>query len=134
MTEESKAIAEGTKSLIILGPPGEYSTSVINMSVDDDEYIGIIGAGAPALAEVAFELDISQGEQELGVIFIKDPVGDTCAIDAAIDLHIGAERSSKRGTDGFGVRAECFDMMTSGVVSGHELLKADQDVMLVFRL
>jgi len=44
------------------------------MSVDDDEHVGIVGTGDLELAEVVFELDISQGEQELGMIFVKDPV------------------------------------------------------------
>jgi len=51
------------------------------MCVDDDEHVGIVGAGDLELAEVTFELDISQGEKELCVIFIKD---------AAIELHLGA--------------------------------------------
>ena len=50
------AVAEGLEGLIVLGAPGEYSSSVINMGVDDHEYVGVYRTGNLELAEVTFEL------------------------------------------------------------------------------
>ena len=58
------------------------------MGVDDDERIGIVGTGYFELAEVAFELDIALGEEELGVVFVKDTIRDAGAIDTAVDLDV----------------------------------------------
>ena len=58
------------------------------MGVDDDEHVTIVGTSHFELSEVAFELDIALGEEELGVIFVKDTVRDAGVIDAAVDLDI----------------------------------------------
>ncbi len=44
------------------------------------------------------------------------------------------EWGGERSTDGFGVGAECFDMVVSGVVGGDELFETGHDVVLVFGL
>ncbi len=53
------AVAECSEGLVVLGSPGEDSSSVINVSVDDDERIRIVGTGNFELSEVGFELDIA---------------------------------------------------------------------------
>ena len=58
------------------------------MGVDDDKRIRIVGTSHFELSKVAFELGISLGEEELGVIFVKDTVRDAGPIDAAVDLDI----------------------------------------------
>ena len=55
------AVTEGLEGLIVLGAPGEYGSSIINMGVDDHEYVGIFRAGDLEFAEVTFELDIPEG-------------------------------------------------------------------------
>ena len=52
------AIAECTESLIILGAPGEYRSTIINMSVYNNKYVGIFGTGNFEFPEVAFKLSL----------------------------------------------------------------------------
>jgi len=44
------------------------------------------------------------------------------------------EGSGERVADGFRVRAECLDMVASGVVGGDQLFEAGHDVVLVLGL
>jgi hypothetical protein len=62
------------EGLVVLGTPGEDSSSIINVDVDNDKHIRIVGASHFELSKVAFELDVALGEFELGVIFVKDTV------------------------------------------------------------
>jgi hypothetical protein len=57
--------------------------------VDNDECCWISRTSNLELARITFELEVSQGEEELGVIVIKYLVRDASAVDAAEDLHVG---------------------------------------------
>jgi len=39
------AVAEHLKSLVVLGAQGKNSSTMIDMSVDNDENVGVFGAG-----------------------------------------------------------------------------------------
>ena len=39
------AVAECLESLVILGAPGKDCATIIHMSVEDDEDVGVVGAG-----------------------------------------------------------------------------------------
>jgi len=39
------AVAEQLKSLVVLGAQGKNSSTMIDMSVDNDENVGVFGAG-----------------------------------------------------------------------------------------
>jgi len=58
------------------------------MSVDDDEDGGISGARDLEFAQVAFKLDVAQGEEELSVVVVEDLVRDAGSVDAAEDLDV----------------------------------------------
>jgi hypothetical protein len=58
------------------------------VGVDDDKCIRIVGTSHFEFSKVAFELDISLGEEEPGVIFVKDTFRDAGSVDAAVDLNI----------------------------------------------
>jgi hypothetical protein len=77
------------ESLVVFGSPGKDSASVVYVGIDDDEDGGIGGAYDLELPKVAFELDVAQREEELGVIVVEDLVRDTSAVDAANDLDVG---------------------------------------------
>ena len=77
------------EGLIVFGSPGEDSASIVDVSVDDDEDGGISGARDLEFAQVAFELDEAQGEEELGVVVVEDLVRDAGSVDAAEDLDVG---------------------------------------------
>ena len=89
MAEEWIAIAVCSKSLIILGAPGKYCSTIINMSVDNNKYVGIFGTGDLEFPEVAFKLDVAKGDEELRVILVEDLVGDASTVDTLEDLHVG---------------------------------------------
>ena len=57
--------------------------------MDDDEDGGISGARDLEVAQVAFELNVAQGEEELGVIVVEDLVRDAGSVDTAEDLVVG---------------------------------------------
>ena len=59
------------------------------MSIDDNKCSRILRASDLELSEVAFELDVSKGEKELGMVVIEDLVRDTGSIDTTKDLNIG---------------------------------------------
>ena len=44
------AVSERLESLVILGAPGKNSTTIIHMSVEDDEDVGVFGTGDLELA------------------------------------------------------------------------------------
>ena len=75
-------------SAVLFGTPSEDSSSIINVGVDDEEHMRIVGASHFELLKVAFKLDIALEEEELGVIFVKDTVRNAGAIDATADLDI----------------------------------------------
>ena len=75
-------------SAVLFGTPGEDSSSIINVGVDDDKHMRIVKASHFELSKVAFKLDIALEEEELGVIFVKDTVRNAGAIDATADLDI----------------------------------------------
>jgi hypothetical protein len=77
------------KGLVIFGSPGEDSSSIVDVGIDDDEDGGISGARDLEFAQVSFELDVAQGEEERGVVIVEDLVRDAGAVDAANDLDIG---------------------------------------------
>ena len=58
------------------------------MRVDNDECSGISRTSDLELARVTFELEVSQGEEELGMVIVEDLVGNTSTVDAAEDLHV----------------------------------------------
>jgi len=58
--------------------------------VDNGECSWISRTSDLELARIAFELKVSQGEEELGMVIVKDFVRDASAVDAAEDLHVGA--------------------------------------------
>ena len=58
------------------------------MSVDNDECSGISRTSDLELTRVTFELEVSQGEEELGMVIVEDLVGNTSTVDAAEDLHV----------------------------------------------
>ena len=70
------------EGLIVFGSPSEDSASIIDVSVDDDEDGGISEARDLEFAQVAFELDVAQGEEELGVVVVEDLVRDAGSVDA----------------------------------------------------
>ena len=59
------------------------------MSVDNNGHVRIFGAGDLEFSEVAFKLDITKGEEELGVILVEDLVGDASTVDALANLYVG---------------------------------------------
>jgi len=59
------------------------------MSVDDGKDGGISGARDLEFAQVAFELGVAQGEEELGVVVVEDLVRDAGSVDAAEDFDVG---------------------------------------------
>ena len=59
------------------------------MRVDNGECSWISRTSDLELARIAFELKVSQGEEELGMVIVKDFVRDASAVDAAEDLHVG---------------------------------------------
>ena len=58
------------------------------MRVDNDECSWISRASDLELARVTFKLEVSQGEEELGMVIVEDLVRNTGAVDAAEDLHV----------------------------------------------
>ena len=60
------------------------------MSIDDNKCSRILRTGDLELSEIAFELDVSKGEKELGVVLVKDLVRDAGSVDTTKDLDIGA--------------------------------------------
>ena len=57
--------------------------------MDDDEDNGISGARDLEVAQVAFEPNVAQGEEELGVVVVEDLVRDAGSVDTAEDLDVG---------------------------------------------
>ncbi len=57
--------------------------------MDDDEDGGISGARDLEVAQVAFELNVAQGEEELGVIVVEDLARNAGSVDTAEDLDVG---------------------------------------------
>ena len=82
------AVAERLESFVILGTPGKNCSTVINMGVED-EGVGVFGTSDLEFSEVAFKLNVAQGEKELCMIFIEDLVGDTSTVDATKDFDKG---------------------------------------------
>jgi len=66
------------ESLFVLGAPGKDSSAVVDVSVDDDESIGVVGKGDLELAR----------EEESRMVVIEDLVRDAGSIDASEDLHV----------------------------------------------
>ena len=58
------------------------------MSVNDNEYCGILRTGDLELAKVPFELGVPKGKEELGMILVEDLVGYAGSIDTAKDLNV----------------------------------------------
>ena len=58
------------------------------MSIDDNKCSRILRASDLELARVTFKLEVSQGEEELGMVIVEDLVRNTGAVDAAEDLHV----------------------------------------------
>ena len=48
------AVVECSEGLVVLGTPGEDSFSIINVGVDDDEHVRIVGTSHFELSEVVF--------------------------------------------------------------------------------
>ena len=76
------------------------------MSVNDNEYCGILRTGDLELAKVPFELGVPKGKEELGMILVEDLVGYAGSIDTAKDLNVSTAIWS---WDVGGEAAEGFD-------------------------
>ena len=97
-------------SAVLFGTPSEDSSSIINVGVDDEEHMRIVGASHFELLKVAFKLDIALEEEELGVIFVKDTVRNAGAIDATADLNMkNLKKTASGGMSALlmNVRASC---------------------------
>ena len=72
------------------------------------------------------------------LVDLLDGALDLVAVGVRCGVHdVGVketEGSGEGAADGFRVRAECSDMVTSGVVGGDQLFEAVHDVVLVLGL
>jgi hypothetical protein len=76
------------KSLFILGAPGKDSPTVVDVSVDDHECVGVVGTGDLELARISFALAVAEREEETSMVVVEDLVRDAGSIDASEDLHV----------------------------------------------
>lgn len=79
------SLAKDLERLSLLGRPCMNYSTIINVSFYDDEHSRINNR---ELARVFFEVGVADGEDGGSMVVVEDIIGNSCAIDAALDLYI----------------------------------------------